>query len=154
MKIRNALACLAMSIGTLIALPGASSASLIPSASTVYEAHVIRYTNIHRVAHLRVKLSTNSCVDSYAESHARWMASRKELKHQSMTPILSNCGLRSVGENIAVGFPSGFSTVSAWMKSSGHRANILKSSYRLIGVGAYQDTSGRWWVSQVFGTKK
>ncbi len=150
MKIRTALACAALSVGALIALPGAASAA----ASDTYEATVINLTNVHRANHDKVRLRSNTCVDRHAESHARWLANHQTLKHQSMSNVLKKCGLKYVGENIAGGCSTGSSVVSAWMHSSGHRANILKSSYRLIGVGAAQDGNGDWWVSQVFGTKK
>lgn len=149
MKIRYVLSCLAISLGLLVALPGTANAA----ASDDYEAQVITYTNKYRANYDRVLLKSASCVDYYAERHAKWMAVNKTMKHQSMSRILSACKLSRVGENIAYGFSSGQSVVAAWMKSTGHRANILKSSYRLIGVGAYQDSRGRWWVSQVFGRR-
>jgi uncharacterized protein YkwD len=37
------------------------------------------------------------------------------------------------------------------MGSTGHRQNILNPSYRLLGVGAAQDTDGHWYAAQVFG---
>ena len=36
------------------------------------------------------------------------------------------------------------------MNSSGHRANILNSSYTSIGVGHYQNTSGVNYWTQLF----
>ena len=42
---------------------------------------------------------------------------------------------RSAGENIAYGYSTPQAVVNAWMNSSGHRANILNSSYKQIGVG-------------------
>jgi uncharacterized protein YkwD len=36
--------------------------------------------------------------------------------------------------------------MSAWMNSSGHRANILNGSYRYLGVGVHVATDGPWWV--------
>ena len=56
-----------------------------------------------------------------------------------------------VGENVAYGYSNGKAAVSAWMKSPGHKANILNKDYRLIAVGAAQDEDGRWYVAQVFG---
>lgn len=150
MNVRSILLSTILGVGMVVALPGAANAS----TSDTYESSVITYTNKHRVNHHLVKLKAQSCVDRYAESHARWMARNRTLKHQSMSRILNECNLRRVGENIASGFSSGPKTVSAWMRSPGHRANILKSSYRIIGVGAVQDSRGRWWVSQVFGTKR
>ncbi len=149
MKIRSVLSCMAISLGLLVALPGAANAS----ASDDYESQVITYTNRYRVNADLVSVKSASCVDYYAERHAKWMAVNQTMKHQSMSRVLSACNLSRVGENIAYGFSSGRSVVYAWMRSTGHRANILKSSYRLIGVGAYKDTKGRWWVSQVFGRR-
>ncbi len=149
MKIRNVLSSLALSVGLLVALPGTANAA----ASDDYEALVITYTNKYRAIYDRVPLKPASCVDYYAERHAKWMAVNQTMKHQSMSRILSACNLSRVGENIAYGYSTGQAVVTAWMKSTGHRANILKSSYRQIGVGAYQDTRGRWWVSQVFGRR-
>ena len=40
-----------------------------------------------------------------------------------------------------------------WMPSPGHRANILRPQYRLMGIGAVRDEHGRWWSSQVFGRR-
>ena len=58
-----------------------------------------------------------------------------------------------MSENIAYGYSTGRAVVTAWMKSPGHRANLLKGNMRWIGVGAVQDKNGVWWVSQVFGTR-
>ena len=70
--------------------------------------------------------------------------------HQDLGPILRECNLRTVGENVAYGYPSGSAVMAGWMASSGHRANILNSSYRLLGVGAVQSSDGRWYAAQVF----
>lgn len=150
MKIRSIFSSLALAFCLMIALPGPA----VASASDTFESSVITSTNKQRVNYDRAKLQLSACVDGYAERWAKWMAVNKKLKHQSMSKILSACHLKSVGENIAYGYSTGSATVAAWMKSTGHRANILKSGYRQIGVGAYKDSNGRWWVSQVFGTKK
>ena len=52
----------------------------------------------------------------------------------------------SIGENIASGSTTPQSVVSGWMGSSGHRANILNTTYREIGVGF---SSGNYWVQDV-----
>ena len=152
MKIRTVVSCVALSAAMLIASPSPAIAANTPSDT--YESSVITYTNKHRANYDRVRLKSQSCVDRYAESWAAWMAKNRTMKHQSMSKILNGCDLKMVGENIAYGYTSGKSVVSAWMRSTGHRKNILKSGYRLIGVGAAQDADGRWWVSQVFGTRR
>ena len=121
--------------------------------STTYEYDVIKWTNVKRVDHDKVPVKSQSCVDAYAEKQAAWMASHRTLKHQNLGTVLDACGLSSVSENIAYGYSTGGRAVSAWMRSPGHRANILSTNKRWIGVGAVQDTNGVWWVSQVFGRR-
>ena len=56
---------------------------------------------------------------------------------------------RSAGENIA-GNSSNSAAVTAWMNSSGHRANILNSSFNYTGVGVVKSSKyGKIYV-QVF----
>ncbi len=58
-----------------------------------------------------------------------------------------------VGENIAEGYTSPEHVMNGWMNSSGHRANILKSSFEEIGVGCYKKNGRKYWV-QMFGTPR
>lgn len=48
---------------------------------------------------------------------------------------------RSMGENIAYGFPSAQTVFSAWMGSAGHKSNMLNGIWQFAGIGEYQ---GRW----------
>ncbi|MCI8441813.1 MAG: hypothetical protein HFG27_04690 [Provencibacterium sp.] len=54
------------------------------------------------------------------------------------------------GENIAYGQRSAEEVMESWMNSPGHRANILREEYTEIGVGCYQDTTGRLYWTQLF----
>lgn len=137
-----------------VALAFVPTASYAASASTTYEQAVERGTNTERAKAGLPGVTPTSCVNSFAESWAKSMASKKKLVHQDLGPIMKKCNLSSVAENIAYGYGSGSSVVAAWMKSPGHKKNILGSSYRQIGVGAVQDSRGVWWVSQVFGRAK
>ena len=47
------------------------------------------------------------------------------------------------GENIAFGYSSPESVVSAWMNSESHRVNILSAMYTDLGVG-YVAEGGYW----------
>jgi uncharacterized protein YkwD len=121
------------------------------STSDRYEADVVSGTNAERTSRELQPLSSEACVDRYAEQQAARMAAERRMYHQDLGPILHECNLRGVGENVAYGYPSGSAVVAGWMGSSGHRANILNSSYRLLGVGAVQSSDGRWYAAQVFG---
>ena len=54
------------------------------------------------------------------------------------------------GENIAWGQKTPQDVMDAWMNSDGHRANILNARFTKIGVGYYQNASGRNFWTQLF----
>lgn len=54
------------------------------------------------------------------------------------------------GENIAVGQQTPDKVMAAWLTSSGHRANILRTTYGSIGVACYVSGGVTYWV-QLFG---
>lgn len=59
------------------------------------------------------------------------------------------------GENIAAGRADPVSTVEQWMKSEGHRKNILGDKYTHIGIGYYYnpDTEyGYYWSMYLIGS--
>ena len=70
----------------------------------------------------------------------------------SFNSALTEAGVnfRGAGENIAYGQNSPEKVMEGWMNSSGHRANILNSSYTSIGVGHYQNASGVNYWTQLF----
>jgi len=51
---------------------------------------------------------------------------------------------RYAGENIAAGYKSPESVVGGWMKSSGHRANILSPKFNKMGVGYAYTSQGNY----------
>jgi uncharacterized protein YkwD len=59
---------------------------------------------------------------------------------------------QTAGENIAAGQSTPQSVMNSWMNSSGHRANILSSSFAYIGVG--YDNCGKgynhYWTQNFF----
>lgn len=150
MTLRMAIAAVAVVV--VVAPAGTWPAAQAASTASAYQRQAFKATNKQRVERDRIKLRHQQCVQRYAVRWARHMAETEELVHQDLDPIMDDCGLNLAGENIAYGFPSGKSVVNqGWMHSEGHRANILKRDYRLMGIGARRDDDGRWWVSQVFG---
>jgi uncharacterized protein YkwD len=146
------LASSALGVALWVA-PAEAAATTTPRATT-YAADAFRATNDQRVHHDRVRLKKTACLTRVAARWARHMARTGSLTHQRLGPIMSRCHVSWVGENIAVGFVSGRAVVNrGWMRSSGHRANILRRQYRLMGIGAARDGHGRWWTSQVFGRR-
>jgi hypothetical protein len=63
-------------------------------------------------------------------------------------------GAFTAGENIAwwsdAGLPDCSKIHTMFMKSSGHKANILNKKWRYVALGAYVDSSKGWWVTEIF----
>jgi uncharacterized protein YkwD len=57
---------------------------------------------------------------------------------------------RAAGENLANGFSSPAAAVKAWMKSKGHRQNILDPVFKYSGVGYFLNPKGRIYCAQLF----
>lgn len=146
-------------LAVLSAVVVSSALWLVPVAAsagpaTTYADAAFRATNAHRADQGRVELREAACLTRMAERWARHMARTGRLVHQDLRPIARRCNTPMVGENIARGYPNGRVVVNrGWMHSDGHRANILRRQYRLMGIGAALDDDGQWWVSQVFGRR-
>jgi uncharacterized protein YkwD len=59
--------------------------------------------------------------------------------------------VRAAGENIAEGQRDAAEVMSSWMRSRGHRDNILSSEFTEIGTGVAVGRNGRLYWAQVFG---
>jgi uncharacterized protein YkwD len=103
-------------------------------------------------------LVLNSQLNNAAQKHANWMAANRKLSHDqngvTLAMRLKAEGYQfwSAGENIAMGQTSVQSVMSAWMRSSGHRANILKSGYMEVGFGIAMADGRRYWCAN-FGSR-
>jgi uncharacterized protein YkwD len=62
--------------------------------------------------------------------------------------------VRTWGKNIACGHRTPAQVMTAWMNSSGHRRNILNSSFTHIGISVSPNSDGRIYWVQVFGTPR
>jgi len=99
-------------------------------------------TNSQRASNGLGGLNLNSQLDNAAQAKANDMAARDYWSHNTpdgQTPwtFMSAAGYNyaTAGENLAYGFNSSSDTITGWMNSPGHRANILNSSYVDVGFG-------------------
>jgi uncharacterized protein YkwD len=135
----------------LLAVPGHAQAR--PTSPGDYLSQARAATNAERTNRQLRPLAGGPCLRQAAQRQAVRMANREKLFHTpDFDAIGRRCGLRAWGENVAQapGGGAGRDVVRMWMGSSGHRANILNSGYRLLGMGAVK-RRGSWWVVQVFG---
>lgn len=122
--------------------------------SDTYAAKIVSATNKVRLNHDRPALRGNRCVRRFAARQARRMAAQERQFHQRLGPILRECHLTKVGENVGYGFPTGTAIVLlGWVLSPPHLANILDREYGLLGAAARKGDNGVWYASQVFGRR-
>jgi uncharacterized YkwD family protein/spore coat assembly protein SafA len=126
------------------------------STVTAYEKEVIRLVNEIRVKNGLSALTANWELSRVARYKSQDMVNNRYFSHTSPTygtpfQMIKSFGLtyRSAGENIAYGQTTPQAVVNGWMNSSGHRANILNSSYTQIGVGYV--ASGNYWTQMFIG---
>jgi uncharacterized protein YkwD len=77
---------------------------------------------------------------------------RKQASHMARTGIFRH-GNWGVAENIAMGQRSPSAVMNAWLRSSGHRRNIMNRSHRTIGIGVYKGKNGQLYWCQQFSSK-
>ena len=146
----------------LVAVPSASAAGACSSAnataaSTTKRA-LVRATlcvlNAERARHHLGRLRLSRELSSAARRHSHAMVRGKFFSHDSAdggsfvdrirsSGYLAGASGWFVGENIAYGSGSRSSPRSigtAWMNSPPHRANILRDSFREIGIGVASGT--------------
>lgn len=124
-----------------------------PRTPTVsYPDRVLTLTNAERTRRGLRALTFSTCADRFADTWAASLAASGTLTHQPLTPILTTCRASGAGENVAFGTVTPEQLVKMWMDSPGHRANILRSSFTHIGIGAVTTSTGRVYGVQVFLT--
>ncbi len=128
----------------------------VSQAVRAYEQEVVRLVNAQRAQNGLKPLAENWELSRVARYKSADMASRRYFSHESPTygspyQMMRSFGIsfRSAGENIAYGQRTPAAVVGAWMNSSGHRANILNSSYTQIGVGYHE--AGNYWTQMFIG---
>jgi uncharacterized protein YkwD len=152
---RTALGLLALSLALVaLASPAVAGARTISHRDSL-EASVVSRINAVRRSHGLRPLRVAPRLADAAERHTSSMATESYFLHELYTPGRADrwtsfgTWIRwfwpgpgysswSAGENLAWGAPgiSSSQTVSRWLASPGHRANILNSGWRFVGVAA------------------
>lgn len=120
-----------------------------------FAAEVLRLVNIERANNGLAALEYDEKLQKAAQVRADELVkyySHDRPDGSSCFTVLGDFGITSwaSAENIAAGYASPADVVEGWMNSPGHRANILNSKYKYLGVGmAYGGEYGIYW-SQLF----
>jgi uncharacterized protein YkwD len=84
-----------------------------------------------------------------------WSAnmSTQGFRHSNLGNLLTGGRFGLVGENIASGSAgvTAGGLHGAWMRSDGHRANMLSPAYDVVGVGVFCTANGTMFATTSFG---
>lgn len=112
------------------------------TASAITQSSVLELTNKARAGSNIGQVTYNAVLERAAQAKADDMLARQYFAHNTpdgKTPwtFFEAVGYKylSAGENLAVHFNDVEPLQDAWMNSPGHRANILNSSFKEMGVG-------------------
>lgn len=128
-------------------------------AAGVDASQLISLTNQERTSRGLNSLNTNPALTAAAKAKAQYMLDHDVFEHGDPWTFIRDAGYDYLyaGENIAMDFQTTAEVHQAWMASSSHRANILKTQYQDIGIAA---VAGRFkdhdtiMVVQMFGSPK
>jgi len=157
-SITKRLALIAMIPATLLVVVAfASSAQAAVVSTAKFSSDVVALTNQQRVLHGCKAVAVSPSLTKAAVGHSAYMARTGTFSHtgagnSSFAYRVKTAGYaRPLGENIAFGYGTGVEVVKAWMKSPGHRANILNCKAKTIGVGVVYAANGTAYQTQEFG---
>jgi uncharacterized protein YkwD len=121
---------------------------------SVMEYQIISLVNQHRENLGLNVLSVINIVSLEAEEHTNYMIEEGHPSHDNFAARHKNLVLKakakSVAENVAYGFSTAEAVVSAWLKSSGHRANIENTTFTDIGISTKMNGEGRNYFTNIF----
>ncbi len=116
--------------------------SVLGYATDVSVQSLLDDTNTQRSSNGELALGLNAQLDQAAQAKANDMAARDYWSHNTpdgQTPwsfiAAAGYSYQTAGENLAYGFTTSADTVTGWMNSAEHRANILNTAYEEVGFG-------------------
>ena len=135
-----------------------SNTGTTTSAMTDDEKEVFNLINKQRTANGLSALKVDAEVQRVAKIKAQDMVNNNYFSHNSPTygspfEMLQSfkVSYKTAGENIA-GNSTNSGAVNAWMNSSGHKANILNSSFNYTGIGVVNSHKyGKVYVQMFIG---
>ncbi|MEM6754722.1 MAG: CAP domain-containing protein [Cyanobacteria bacterium P01_C01_bin.38] len=131
------------------------------SDAVAIEKSVHRQINQYRKKKGLAPLKLNSEISKIARVHSKRMADKKvAFGHNGSSSRYSKISkvvkYRGVAENVAynMGYKNpGKNAVTGWIKSSGHRRNIV-GKYQVTGIGVAKNSKGEYYFTQLFVNRR
>jgi uncharacterized protein YkwD len=124
--------------------------TVAPAAAKVSarEKKLFNKINNARQNHGRKPLDLGPRISKMARNHSEKMANQGYLSHSCLACKFKGWNWDALAENVATG-PGVKAVHKKFMKSPGHRANILGTQYHKVGVGIVE-RKGKLWVTEIF----
>jgi uncharacterized protein YkwD len=142
-------------IGTVLALSLVATlvlGAMAPNAGarTLRRNQMLELMNTKRENKHVTDLHISSRLSRYARQHSRQMAKRGYIFHtRSLASRLRSVRWSIAGENVGAGGGDVSSLFQAFMDSAPHRRNILRRSFKHVGIGMVR-RGGYLWVTMDF----
>ncbi|HKO54852.1 MAG TPA: CAP domain-containing protein [Thermoanaerobaculia bacterium] len=113
---------------------------------------LLQATNQVRADHQLPALTSNAKLTTAAQAFANNLANANTFSHAGLWTTLNTSGYRYTyaGQNLARHFTDTESTVTAWLNSPTHRANLLSTNYTETGIAMASSSNGDIYVVQYF----
>lgn len=145
MKMRKTLAC----VLACLLLIMASSAHAELYFRNDYAQEVVRQVNMERTKRGLNPLRVDANLSAAANIRAREITEKFSHTRPDGSRAVSVSNF-AYAENIARGQKTPDKVMAAWLTSEGHRQNMLRASYKSIGVSCVRLGNVYYWV-QLFG---
>ncbi|WP_131781312.1 CAP domain-containing protein [Legionella gresilensis] len=122
---------------------------------TQMQQDILHYINQYRIKRGLGPLKINKVISVEATNHSQEMAAHQvPFGHQGFSKRIKHLysaikDARGGAENVAYNYKTAKIVVSEWIKSPGHRRNIV-GNYNLTGIGIAYDKKGRIYYTQLF----
>ncbi|WP_274557737.1 CAP domain-containing protein [Streptomyces spiramyceticus] len=133
--------------------PSVTNAAPAGGKTAQLAAQVIEMVNTERDKHGCSPVTSNAKLQAAAQRHSDDMAARNFYDHTNPDGAgpgerITAAGYRwtTYGENIYKSPQDARTAMDGWMKSPGHRGNILNCAFKEIGVGINLSSNGPWWT--------
>jgi uncharacterized protein YkwD len=156
--LRALIAVLAVSLALAACGPTAQDGRISAADAAPIRLRHLDAVNAVRQQQGLAPLQLSAELDAAAETHARDMSNQNRAWHfgsdlTSPRERAFRAGYRGevVGENISEGSDSDLTVLKTWLDFPDTRAVIMAPAARGIGLGWYQDVSGKTWWVQLIG---
>lgn len=131
----------------------AANACALPAGVNQMASEIAAGVNANRKANGLQPLAYNKRLAQAAMTHACDMGANNIQGHRGSNGSNSQARVRAAGyrdctvaENVGWGFPKSSQIITGWMRSAGHRSNVLHPRVTEMGIGITNGAKGPNWV--------